>query len=37
MYAPSEKVSGGNPLDPAQTIELSMDELEFEFSYHFGR
>lgn len=37
MYAPSETVRGINPLDPAQTIELSMDELEIEFSYHFGR
>jgi long-chain fatty acid transport protein len=37
MYAPSKSVSGINPLDPAQNIELSMDQFEFEFSYTFGR
>jgi long-chain fatty acid transport protein len=37
MYAPSETVHGVNPLDPAQRIELSMDQFEVEFSYHFGR
>ena len=37
MYAPSESVSGGNPLDPAQTIEISMDQIDLEFSYRFGQ
>ena len=37
MYAPSETVRGGNPLDPAQTIEISMDQIDIEFSYSFGR
>ena len=36
MYAPSKKVRGVNPLDPAQTIELSMNQFDIEFSYHFG-
>lgn len=27
------KVKGVNPLDPAQTIQLSMDQLEFSFGY----
>ena len=35
MYAPSTEVRGGNPLDPAQTVELSMDQVEVEFSYFF--
>ena len=35
MFAPSVEVRGGNPLDPAQTVELSMDQYEVEFSYHF--
>ncbi|MCW9057363.1 MAG: outer membrane protein transport protein [Gammaproteobacteria bacterium] len=33
MYAPSEKVSGVNPLDPGQDIELKMQQFEFELSY----
>ena len=37
MYAPSESVRGVNPLDPAQTIEFSMDEIDIEFSYRFGQ
>jgi len=37
MYAPSKKVRGMNPLDPAQRIEFSMDQVELEFGYHFGR
>lgn len=37
MYAPSESVRGINPLDPAQTIEISMDEIDIEFSYRFGQ
>lgn len=36
MYAPTEEVSGPNPLDPAQVIELSMNEIDIEFSYRFG-
>lgn len=36
MYAPTEEVRGPNPLDPAQTIEIAMDQIEFEFSYTFG-
>jgi long-chain fatty acid transport protein len=35
MYAPSNSVSGGNPLDPAQEIELEMDQ--FELSLGYGR
>lgn len=35
MIAPSNEVRGVNPLDPAQTVELSMDQYELEFSYHF--
>lgn len=35
MIAPSTEVRGVNPLDPAQTVELSMDQYEVEFSYHF--
>ena len=37
MYAPSESVSGINPLDPAQNIEISMDQIDLEFSYRFGQ
>jgi long-chain fatty acid transport protein len=32
MYAPSESVSGPNPLDSAQTIELEMNQYELEAS-----
>ena len=35
MYAPSVSVSGPNPMDPAQNIEMSMDQFELEFSYSF--
>lgn len=35
MYAPSVSVSGNNPMDGAQTIKLSMDQFELEFSYSF--
>jgi len=35
MYAPSNSVTGGNPLDPAQEIELEMDQ--FEVSLGYGR
>lgn len=37
MYAPSESVRGINPLDPAQTIEISMDQIDIEFSDRFGQ
>lgn len=33
MYSPESKVSGGNPLDPAQTIELKMDQWQLEASW----
>lgn len=36
MYAPENSVSGPSMFDPTQTIELSMDQFEFEFSYRFG-
>lgn len=33
MYAPEESVIGPNLFDPTQTIELEMNQLEFEISY----
>ena len=44
MYAPETTVSGPNVFDftpaapntPPQTIELKMDQIEFEVSYRFG-
>lgn len=36
MYAPEKTVSGPSMFDPTQTIELSMDQFELEFSYRFG-
>jgi len=33
MYAPKSSVSGPNPMDPAQTIELEMVQYELEASY----
>lgn len=33
MYAPTKKVSGTNPLDPAQTIEIEMYQFDLELSY----
>ena len=35
MYAPSVEVSGASPMDPAQNIEISMDQFDLEFSYSF--
>jgi long-chain fatty acid transport protein len=35
MRAFSEKVKGVNPLDPAQTIELEMDQWEFSLGYSY--
>ena len=38
MYAPSQSVTGANPLEApgAQRIQLRMHEWEFEFGYSFG-
>ena len=33
MYAPNVDVSGGNTFDPAQTIEIDMDQYEIAASY----
>lgn len=33
MYAPKKEVSGTNPLEPGQTIELEMTQFELEASY----
>jgi long-chain fatty acid transport protein len=33
MYSPEEKVSGANPLDPAQTVELKMKQYELGASW----
>lgn len=33
MYAPEKEISGPNPLDPAQTITLRMDQWELGASY----
>ena len=33
MYAPSNSVSGANPMDPAQTIEIEMDQFELQGTY----
>ncbi|TJY59829.1 hypothetical protein E4T66_11630 [Sinimarinibacterium sp. CAU 1509] len=35
MYAPEKTVSGTNPLDPAQTIDLKMYQTELEFNFAF--
>jgi long-chain fatty acid transport protein len=35
MYAPEKSVTGPNMFDPTQTIELTMDQFEFEVSYRF--
>jgi long-chain fatty acid transport protein len=35
MYAPENSVTGPNMFDPTQTIELTMDQFEFEVSYRF--
>jgi long-chain fatty acid transport protein len=36
MYAPENSVSGRSAFDPAQTIELTMSQIELEFAYRFG-
>lgn len=33
MYAPTNSVSGTNPMDPNQTIELEMDQKEIQVTY----
>ena len=33
MYAPEKKVTGPNPFDPTQQIELKMHQFEVEFGY----
>ncbi|MGI9234172.1 MAG: OmpP1/FadL family transporter [Woeseiaceae bacterium] len=35
MYAPETKVTGGNLFDPTQTIQLKMNQFEFEVAYRF--
>jgi long-chain fatty acid transport protein len=35
MYAPENSVTGPNMFDPTQTLELTMDQFEFEVSYRF--
>ena len=36
MHAPSVSVSGPNPLDPAQQIELEMDQFDLEIGFTWG-
>jgi long-chain fatty acid transport protein len=33
MYAPNVSVKGTSPFDPAQEVELEMDQYELAFSY----
>lgn len=33
MYAPEKKISGPNPFDPTQQIEIKMHQFEIEFGY----
>ena len=35
VYAPENSVKGGNPMDPAQTIEIKMSQIELEIAYSF--
>lgn len=35
VYALNKKMSGPNPMDPAQTIELQMSQMEFEIGFRF--
>jgi long-chain fatty acid transport protein len=35
MYAPSNSVSGTNPFDPTQKLEVEMRQYEIEFGYQF--
>ncbi|MBE9484911.1 MAG: hypothetical protein IMY74_08695, partial [Bacteroidetes bacterium] len=34
-HALNNKVSGPNPFDPAQTIDLEMNQWEFELGFRF--
>ena len=36
MHAPSVTVSGPNPLDPGQTIDLEMDQWDIEIGFSWG-
>lgn len=36
MHAPSVTVSGPNPLDPGQRIDLEMDQYDLEFGFSWG-
>jgi long-chain fatty acid transport protein len=35
VYALENSVKGANPMDPAQTIEIKMSQIEFEIAYSF--
>ena len=35
MYAPEKEISGVSTFDPLQTIDLEMQQFEFEFAYRF--
>lgn len=35
VYALNKKLTGPNPMDPAQTIELQMSQMEFEIGFRF--
>ena len=35
VYALNNKISGSNPLDPAQQVELQMNQFEFEIGFRF--
>ena len=35
MYAPETKVTGGNLFDPTQTIQIRMNQFEFEVAYRW--
>ena len=35
VYAPENSVKGGNSMDPAQTIEIKMSQIELEIAYSF--
>jgi len=37
MYAPENDIRGPSNFDPTQTVELSMDQFEFEVSYSWKR
>jgi len=35
VYALENSVKGGNPMDPPQTLEVKMNQIEFELAYSF--